>query len=436
MSIVLISILMILLFSRVLQRQFSVPLPIGIMSLTLLVYSLMPELINLSANERFDEILLLLLPLILLPDAMNFQLKDLKKHALAIFYLSFVAVVLSIVAGIILNFATPSEYTFTIGMLISLFAMVLATDAVSVSSIFSQFELPHSLKVLTEGESLFNDATAMIAFLFIGLPLMNGAEITAIDVSFILVKVLAGSLVIGVVVGYIAKIVLSWLHTVVDEFIIILLTGYAAFVIAELHAIHVSGILALIAAIMTLKYFINKNLTQFSVDEEIVNDDTTHKLSSRERLITTRARLDANKQSIAFFALFANALLFVTLAELIEIDKLLMYAKEIIILFLVTTAIRAAMMLKFSFISRSSNRITNINYRWWVVLTLSGIKGGLSIIMVHHLPDTFVYKEMFTQVVMGVILLSIFVYAAGLIAVIAYYKEAFKKDIELEKLPH
>ncbi len=436
MSIVLISILTILLLSRILQRQLSVPLPIGIMSLTLLVYSLMPELINLSAIEQFDEILLLLLPLILLPDAMNFQLKDLKKHALAIFYLSFVAVVLSIVAGIILNFATPSEYTFTIGMLISLFAMVLATDAVSVSSIFSQFELPHSLKVLTEGESLFNDATAMIAFLFIGLPLMNGAEITTIDVSFILVKVLAGSLVIGVVVGYLAKIILSWLHTVVDEFIIILLTGYTAFVIAELHAIHVSGILSLIAAIMTLKYFINKNLTQFSVDEEIVNDDVTHKLSSRERLITTRARLDANKQSIAFFALFANALLFVTLAELIEIDKLMMYAKEIIILFLVTTMIRAAMMLKFSFISRSSNRITNINYRWWVVLTLSGIKGGLSIIMVHQLPDTFIYKEMFTQVVMGVILLSIFVYAAGLIGVIAYYKEAFKKDIELEKLSH
>ncbi len=436
MSIVLISILTILLLSRVLQRQFSVPLPIGIMSLTLLVYSLMPELINLSANERFDEILLLLLPLILLPDAMNFQLKDLKKHALAIFYLSFVAVVLSIVAGIILNFATPSEYAFTVGMLISLFAMVLATDAVSVSSIFSQFELPHSLKVLTEGESLFNDATAMIAFLFIGLPLMNGAEITATDVSFILVKVLAGSLIVGVVVGYIAKVVLGWLHTVVDEFIIILLTGYTAFVIAELHAIHVSGILALIAAVMTLKYFINKNLNQFSVDEEIVNDDSTRKLSSRERLITTQARLDANKQSIAFFALFANALLFVTLAELIEIDKLLMYAEEIIILFLVTTAIRAAMMLKFSFIARSSDRITNINYRWWVVLTLSGIKGGLSIIMVHHLPDTFVYKEMFTQIVMGVILLSIFVYAAGLIGVIAYYKEAFKKDIELEKLPH
>jgi len=436
MSIILISILTILLLSRILQRQFSVPLPIGIMSLTLLTYSFFPEVINLSAQENFDEILLLLLPLILLPDAMNFKLRDLKKHALAIFYLSFVAVVLSIIAGIVLNFATPSEYTFTIGMLISLFAMVLATDAVSVSSIFSQFELPHSLKVLTEGESLFNDATAMIAFLFIGLPLMSGVEITAGDVSFILFKVVVGSVIIGLVIGYVAKVLLGILHTVVDEFIVILLTGYSAFVIAELHAIHVSGILALITAVMTVQYFISKDLKKFSDDDDIINDTTTRKLSSHERYITTKARIEANKQSIAFFALFANALLFVTLAELIEIDKLLQYSSEIIILFLVTTAIRAVMMLKFSFISRASEKITNVNYRWWAVLTFSGIKGGLSIIMVHHLPDTFIYKEMFTQVVMGVILLSIFVYAGGLIAVIGYYKKEFKNDIALEKRPH
>jgi len=436
MSIILISILTILLLSRILQRQLSIPLPIGIMSLTLLLYSFFPELINLSATEQFDGILLLLLPLILLPDAMNFKLRDLKKHALAIFYLSFVAVVLSIIAGIILNFAAPSQYTFTIGMLISLFAMVLATDAVSVSSIFSQFKLPHSLKVLTEGESLFNDATAMIAFLFIGLPLMNGVEITMGDVSFILVKVILGSLVIGLIIGYIAKVILGVLHTVVDEFIVILLTGYSAFVIAELHAIHVSGILALISAIMTVQYFISKDLKKFSDDEDIIQDNTKRKLSSHERYITTKARIEANKQSIAFFALFANALLFVTLAELIEIDKLMTYSKEIILLFLVTTVIRAVMMLKFSFISKASAKITDVNYRWWAVLTFSGIKGGLSIIMVHHLPDTFIYKEMFTQVVMGVILLSIFVYAAGLMAVIGYYKDDFEKDIEQEKFLH
>jgi CPA1 family monovalent cation:H+ antiporter len=436
MSIVLITILSILLLSRILQRTLFVPLPIGIMSLTLLTYTQIPEAINIAAHEQFDAILFLLLPLILLPDALNFRLQDLKKHGIAIFYLSFIAVVLSIIVGIALNFASGEEYAFTVGMLICLFAMVLATDAVSVSSIFSQFKLPHSLKVLTEGESLFNDATAMIAFFFIGLPLIKGAQITAVDVSFVLVKVVVLSVLIGVAVGFVAKTLLSWLHTATDEFIVILITAYAAFGIAEMHAVHVSGILALIAAVMTLKFYINKQFSRFSEDEQIVTENEGKRLTSKERIITTRARLDANKQAIAFFALFANALLFVTLAELIEVEKLMEYAYEIVLLFLVTTAIRGAMMLKFSYISRQSHRITDISYRWWAVLTFAGIKGGLSIIMVHALPQSFEYKAMFEQIVMGVILLSIFVYSLALIAVISRYKQAFIADISEEAAHH
>lgn len=432
MNAALITILAVVLVSRLLQRFVKIPLPIGVMSLTLLVYSLFPDAINLHAHENFDHILMLLLPLILLPDTLHLKLKDLQKHALAIFYLSFIAVVLSIFAGVLLNYTYSSQYTLTIGMLVALFAMVLATDAVSVSSIFSQFELPHSLKVLTEGESLFNDATAMIAFFFIALPLINGVEITPVDVSLVLVKVLVLSTLIGVAVGFVAKTVLRWLHTTTDEFIVILITAYAAFGIAELHAIHVSGILALIAAVMTLQYHINKQMRHFTDDDHMVDDDEPTIEDTKMRLITTRARLNTNKNTIAFFALFANGLLFVTLAELIEVEKLLEYAPEILLLFLATTVIRALMMLKFGYISRQSTKLTDVNCRWWSVLTFSGIKGGLSIIMVHALPAGFIYKAMFEQIVMGVILLSIFVYSAALILIISRHKEAFLEDIRRE----
>ena len=148
MSTILIAIITILLIARILQSKLSLPLPIGIMGLTLLTHAIIPEHINISAHENFDGIVYLLLPLILLPDAINFKLYDLKRHGIAIFYLSFIAVVLSIFIGIALNFAVFAEYSFTVGMLVCLFAMVLATDAVSVSSVFSQFKLPHSLKVL------------------------------------------------------------------------------------------------------------------------------------------------------------------------------------------------------------------------------------------------------------------------------------------------
>ncbi len=432
MANILIAIISILLLARILQSKASIPLPIGIMALTLAVYSYFPEYINIAANENFDGIILLLLPLILLPDTLNFKLSDLKKHGIAIFYLSFVAVVLSIIIGVIFNFVIFTEYTFTAGALICLFAMVLATDAVSVGSIFSQFKLPHSLKVLTEGESLFNDATAVIAFFFIGLPLMNGVEITPADVGITLLRVLSLSVLIGVIIGYIGKLLLSTLHTVTDEFIVILLTAYVAFGIAENHHIHVSGILALIVAVLTLQYFISKQFNAQDSDNAIIESDSHQASTKKERIITTKARLDENKQIIAFFALFANAVLFFTLAELIEIEKMMHYSKEIIVLFIATTLIRAAMMFKFSYISKQVHKITDVSYRWWAILTFAGIKGGLSMIMVHALPDTFAYKEMFEQIVMGIILLSIFVYSLGLIFVIKRYQNAFLQDIKEE----
>ena len=428
MNIILISILVILLLSRAMQRKFLIPLPIGIILFTFSLYTFFPNLINLNANEKFDEILTFVLPLILLPDAMNFKLVDLKKYAFSIFYLSFVAVILSIFLGILLSYTSFHEYQMTTGMLIALFAMVLATDAVSVSSILSQFKLPHSLRVIIEGESLFNDATAMIAYLFIALPMIKGVEIGLSDISFIVLKVVLGSAVVGVFVGYIGKLILGILHTTVDEFIVLILVGYLAYEIAELPSVHVSGILSLVVAILTIKYFIIKDIKKFTQDDGSDSEGFSD-LTKHEKYITTKARLSANEQAVSFFALFANAVLFASLAELIDINKLLEYTKEILIIFGMTTLIRAFMMFKFGTISKKYLNVKNINYRWWAVLTFSGIKGGLSIIMVHHLPDTFIYKEMFTQIVIGVILLSIFVYGFSLVFIIKKYKKQFDKEV-------
>jgi CPA1 family monovalent cation:H+ antiporter len=318
-------------------------------------------------------------------------------------------------------------------MLIALFAMVLATDAVSVAAIFSPFKLPHSLKVLTEGESLFNDATAVIAFFFIALPLIQGQTVSSFDVTYILFKVLIVSTLIGLLVGFIAQFIMRFFHEALDEFIMILLTAYVAFAIAESHAIHVSGILALIVAVMTLKVFINRSLSRLDQSHIELNEEEQHIIKQKEvKLITTKVRLDQNKELITFFAFFANAVLFFSLAQLVHFEQMLVYWKEIIGLFVATTLIRAVMMLKFSFISKTRKHIIDVNYRWWGVLTFAGIKGGLSMIMVHALPETFVHKAMFEQIVMGIIILSIFVYALALIFIISKYKTAFEYDIKLE----
>lgn len=430
MSLLLISILSILLLSRTFVNHFKIPLPISLLVLTYALYSLVP-LPPLEAY--FDETLLLLLPLLLLPDVINFKVSDLKKFGIAIFYLSFISVVLSIAAGLLLNSVLFAPYNLSIGMLIALFAMVLATDAVSVTAIFAPFKLPHSLKVLTEGESLFNDATAVIAFFFIALPLIRGESVTAFDVTYILFKVILVSTLIGLVVGFVAQFLMKFFQEAIDEFIMILLTAYLAFSIAEMHAIHVSGILALIVAVMTLKVFINRSIDHLDKDHIELNESEQSLMKqSAVKRITTKARLDQNKELIGFFAFFANAVLFFSLAQLVHFEQMFLYWKEILGLFVATTLIRAAMMLKFSLISRKTSHIIDVNYRWWGILSFAGIKGGLSMIMVHALPESFIHKAMFEQIVMGIIILSIFVYAIALIAIISRYQTAFENDIKNE----
>ena len=154
-------------------------------------------------SERFAALVVLLLPILLISDSLELKLADLKEHGLSLLYLSVVAVTLSIIMALLLSEWLFADYALSAAAIISLFAMVLATDPVSVVSIFSKFELPHQLKILAEGESLFNDATALIAFVFIGLYALSGKEITTGHVIEISSIVVLGSIAVGVAAGFI-----------------------------------------------------------------------------------------------------------------------------------------------------------------------------------------------------------------------------------------
>jgi CPA1 family monovalent cation:H+ antiporter len=65
-------------------------------------------------------------------------------------------------------------------------------------------------------------------------------------------------------------------------------------------------------------------------------------------------------------------------------------------------------------------------------LTFAGIKGGLSIVMLTMIPRSFEHLEMFKAVVIGVILLSTFIYSAILIIVIETNKKKFLLEKKLD----
>jgi len=450
----------ILYLALQIEDKLSIPSPLSLITLSFTLYYLLPE-IGLARNaDQFATLVLLLLPILLISDSLELRVADLKEHALSLFYLAVVAVGLSVVAAIFLGGWLFAQYELGMAAIIVLFAMVLATDPVSVISIFSRFELPHRLKILAEGESLFNDATALIVFVFIGLYAMQGGEITAAYVGQISLIVVLGSAALGVSFGYAGLLMLKTTDNRFAELMILILTGYGAFDLAEhfysllnlfgAHShLHLSGILACIFATVTLHHQMSKQTDAENVrlqhEEDALLSQSAQPKPSRNLISAAVARIRVtideqqrhrrSKEDIQLLALVANTMLFVAMAEIINLDLLLLYKKEILVMFLATTVIRALMMAKFALITNQTDKMTNVNFRWWGVLTFAGIKGGLSVVMLMMIPADYAHLDMFKAVVIGVILLSTFIYSLILLLIIGRNVDIFRQEKEAEHHP-
>ena len=444
MILTLLLILSILFLAIEFQKHFKIPSPISLIVLSYLFYYSFPNMV-LFSEETFAELVLFLIPILIASDALQLKLDDLKKHGWSLVYLALVAVVLSIISGFIVANTLFAEYGLGVGAIIALFAMVLATDPVSVVSVFSSFKVPHKLKILAEGESLFNDATALIIFSFIALPMINGVEITGTDIVTVSLKVISLSIIIGLLSGFLGVILMKMTQDDMSELVLIIFTGYLAFEIAEHY--HLAGLLAVIVAIITLNHITEKSLKEANrrirKSRRII--DKTNKsrkiFSSRfmsgisnklKSDITTVEKHKQNLNYIAVLALLANAFLFISMASIVNLDLLLKYKAEILWMFFITTTIRAIMMAKFAYISNKVKRMANIGKRWWSVLLFAGIKGGLSIVMLQMLPSGFEHKELFNAIVVGIILLSTITYALTLVAIITVNKKIFEEEYDAE----
>jgi len=453
-----LAIAAILYLALQIEDKLGIPSPLSLIALSFGLHLIAPDLGVTQDTGHFAALVLVLLPILLISDSLELKLAELKTHALSLFYLAVVTVGLSVVVAIFLGNWLFAQYHLSMAAIIVLFAMVLATDPVSVISIFSRFELPHRLKILAEGESLFNDATALIVFVFIGIYALEGGRITTAYVTEISLIVVLGSSLLGAGIGYLGLLALKTTENRMAEMMVLILTGYGAFMLAEhFHALlnlfgahthlHLSGILACIFATITVNHWMTRTSAygahRLSREEDDLRRESASERPSRRLIgsalakikvtVAERERHFRSREDIHLLALVANTILFVAMAEIVNPEALLRYGKEIIVMFLATTVIRALMMAKFAIITKRTDKMANVNFRWWGVLTFAGIKGGLSIVMLTLIPASFPHLDMFRAVVIGVVLLSTFVYSLVLLALIAGNAEHFRRDVEAEK---
>jgi CPA1 family monovalent cation:H+ antiporter len=261
-----------------------------------------------------------------------------------------------------------------------------------------------------------------------------------------------------VLVGFVGLSILKTTENRMAEMMVLIITGYSAFLLSE-HIyvllnmlggnshLHLSGILACIFATITVNHVMTQAITK--EDIQIRDDAQTIQLESQNKnnsssliekvlgrikaTIEERDRHLRSKEDVQLLALVGNTILFVAMAEMIDVKLLWHYKIEIIAMFLATTLIRAIMMGLFSWITNKTDKMVDVSFRWWAVLTFAGIKGGLSIVMLSLIPASFEYLEMFKAVVIGIIMLSTFLYSVILLLIVHFNKENFLVEKFAEK---
>src|SRR5918911_5260211 len=139
----------------------------------------------------------------------------------------------SLIAGL------PWEAAFVLGAILS------PTDPLAAATIMRRLDAPRRLVSAIEGEGLFNDATALVAYRVAVAAVVAGSFSLA-DAGLKFVLGAAGGVAIGIAVGWIVAEIRKRTTDAQVSITISLLSGYAAFVPAD--AIGASGVLATVTA--------------------------------------------------------------------------------------------------------------------------------------------------------------------------------------------
>jgi CPA1 family monovalent cation:H+ antiporter len=124
-------------------------------------------------------------------------------------------------------------------------AIVSPTDPVAASTILRRLGAPRRLVSTIEGEGLFNDATALVAYRVAVAAVVSGT-FSFVDAGLKFVLGISGGVAIGLAVGWLSARIRARTDDAQVSIAISLLTGYAAFVPAN--AIGASGVVATVSA--------------------------------------------------------------------------------------------------------------------------------------------------------------------------------------------
>lgn len=238
-EIVFLLLLFFVVAFGVLAKKLQTPYPI-VLVIGGLLLSFVPGIPKISLNP--DVVFFVILPPLLYGAAWLTSWRELSHNLVSILFLAFGLVTFTVVGvSYACHWFLPG-FDWRMGLVLG--AVVAPTDAIAATSIATRIGLPKRIVDVLEGESLLNDASALLALEF-GIALLVGEQRPTLAAGIWRFGFLV---VVGVLVGLaIGEIVHLVEHRIDDgpiEIALSILTPYVAYLSAE--AVHASGILAVV----------------------------------------------------------------------------------------------------------------------------------------------------------------------------------------------
>ncbi len=264
----LLGMLLAIALLATIARQIGIPYPIlmvvGGLGLGLLL-AMVPGIELERFNLEPDLVFLLFLPPLLFSAAYFTSIRDFRRNLRPIGLLAVGLVVwTTLVVAFVARLLVP-ELPFEVAL--ALGAIVSPPDAVATTAVMRRVGAPRRILAILEGESLVNDATALVALRFAlagaaAAGLMAGGEagqalavafppsLAALSAPVNFAVVAVGGVLIGLAVGMAFVWIFRRLVDPPVEVTLSLLIPYLAYLPAE--QVHVSGVLAAVAAGLVL----------------------------------------------------------------------------------------------------------------------------------------------------------------------------------------
>ncbi|MDX8399531.1 MAG: sodium:proton antiporter [Gallionellaceae bacterium] len=383
----LLTLLFLSILTHLMARRVRVPYTVllVVVGFLLIPLSKLPFFSYISSFQLTPDLLFFIfLPILVFESAYNMNVRHISENIGAIAALAIVGLAISALFIAIVGYwglgLVGGEAPFVVVLLFGV--LISATDPVAILALFKEFGAPRRLALIFEGESLFNDGTALAMFVVVLASISTGFQgaDSLLDGVFIFFSMLIGGGIFGLLMGEIFSRLLKFARHEHLQLTLTMISAHSTFLLAEVISqshllsifgapIHISSIIATVIASIVIG-----QRGRFSISPDIQK---------------------YMGHFWGYSAFVANSLVFILLGLLFTTLSVgvLDILPSLIVIILVVALARAVSVYPVIKLFNLTRWEQPIPSAWQHLMAWGSLRGALAVTMVLMIPDTLTHPD-------------------------------------------